>query len=135
MSSETDRSAIDELRAREVEAAQAGDVASLLELRVEDFVAMPPGRPAVRGIAEVRKFLEGMFEAMVLEETVIPEEVVVVEDQARERGTFTGTVTNRATGEKTPLDGKYLWIARRLPGGAWKYAVQMWNDNRPAGGA
>ena len=57
----TDLAALADLRAREITAAEAGDVEALLELRFEDFVAMPPGHPPVEGIENVRPFLQGMF--------------------------------------------------------------------------
>lgn len=67
---------LEELRQREVHAAEAGDVEALLALRTDDFVAMPPGHPPVRGTQDVRVFLEGMFSAISIRETVTSETVV-----------------------------------------------------------
>jgi len=124
-----DQQALAELRAREIEAAEAGDVETLLMLRTDDFVAMPPGHPPVVGLDNVRPFLQGMFAQMAIEEDVVSESLAVDGDLAYDRGYFTGTATPRAGGESIALDGKYLWIARRQERGAWKYVVQMWSDN------
>lgn len=123
--------AIAELRKREVQAAEAGDVEALLDLRIEDFVAMPPGQPPVRGKQDVRVFLEDMFSTVSVRETITSESVVVAGDLAYDRGVFAGAATIRASGESVPLDGKYLWIARRSSDGAWRYSVHMWSDNQP----
>lgn len=122
---------IDDLRQEEVEAAQAGDVEALLALRTDDFVAMPPGRPPIRGKQEVRLFLRDMFSSVSISETVTSESVVRREDLAYDRGVFSGTATMKESGTPLPLDGKYLWIARRLSNGTWRYSVQIWSENQP----
>lgn len=121
---------IDELRAREVAAAEAGDVEALLTLRSEDFVAMPPRHPPVRGKEDVRAFLEGMFSSVSVRETVTSESVVVSGDLAYDRGVFSGTATIEESGASVPLDGKYLWVAKKVDDGSWRYSVQMWSDNQ-----
>lgn len=133
-SMDADVQAITDLRTQEIAAAEAGSVEELLALRTEDFVAMPPGQPPVHGQAEVRAFLQQMFDAVTLEETVTSEEVVVAGDWAYDRGTFTGTATIRETGDAIEVNGKYLWVVERQPDGSWKYSVQMWSDNQPPAG-
>lgn len=122
---------IDELRQEEVQAAQAGDVEALLALRTDDFVAMPPGHPPIRGTQEVRLFLRDKFSAVSISETVTSESVVRRDDLAYDRGVFSGTATMKEPGTSIPLDGKYLWIAGRLSNGSWRYSVQMWSENQP----
>jgi len=124
---------IADLRRREIEAAEAGDVEALLELRTDDFVAMPPNHPPVRGKAEVEGFLRGMFSTLAVRETVRSESVTVDGSLAYDRGVFSGQATMKSSGDTISLDGKYLWIAVRGPDGAWKYAVQMWSDNSAPG--
>ena len=102
---------------------------ALLRLRTEDFVAMPPGQSPVRGIGEVRDFLHAMFSGVSIRETVTSERLEVEGDLAYDQGVYSGTATVEASGETLPLDGKYLWIARRSPDGTWRYCVQMWSDN------
>ncbi len=131
MSTQADVEAISDLRAREVAAAEAGDVEKLLAVRTDDFVAMPPGQPPVRGKADVRVFLEGMFNTVTVQESVVSEQLIVAGDWAYDRGIFTGTATVQESGDHIALDGKYLWIAERQADGSWLYAVQMWSDNQP----
>lgn len=121
---------IEQLRQQEIEAAEDGDVDALLALRTDDFVAMPPGHPPVTGKQHVRAFLEDMFSAVSIRETVTSESVVETDDLAYDRGVFTGEATMKESGTSVPLDGKYLWIARRASDGSWRYTVQMWSDNQ-----
>lgn len=125
---EADVAAINELRSQEETAAEIGDVETLLELRTDDFVAMPPGREAVVGREAVRAFLSGMFGQMSMEETVVSEEVTVSGDLAYDRGTFTGTAMPAGGGDPIPIEGAYLWVLERQQDGSWKYAIQMWSD-------
>lgn len=131
-SPEADVAAVNALREREVAAAEAGNVAALLDLRTDDFVAMPPDQPPARGREAVEEFLNGMFGHVELEETVVSEAVGVADDWAYDRGTFSGTVRPKSGGESMAIDGKYLWILERQVDGSWRYAVQMWSNNAPA---
>lgn len=128
-SQEADVSAINDLRRREIKAAEAGDVEGLLSIRTEDFTAMPPGQDPVCGKQAVSAFLSGMFEQVSIQETVVSDDIVVSGELAYDRGTFTGSATPKAGGDPMELNGKYLWIARREEDGSWRYAVQMWSDN------
>ena len=122
--------ALEALRRQEIEAAEAGDVEALLRLRTDDFVALPPGQPPVRGIGEVRSYLEAMFAGVSIQETVTSERVEVAGELAYDRGVYTGTATVEDSGDTMALDGKYLWVARRSADGSWRYCAQMWSDNR-----
>jgi ketosteroid isomerase-like protein len=130
-SPEADVAAVNDLREREVAAAEAGDVEALLSLRADDFIAMPPDQPPVRGREAVRVFLTAMFAQVQLEEEVASEGVVVAADWAYDRGMFSGTVRPKEGGEAMSVAGKYLWIARRQSDGSWRYTVQMWSNNQP----
>lgn len=81
----------------------------------------------------MRAFLEGMFSQMDVREDLVSDDLTVDGDLAYDRGRFTGAATPRAGGDPIPLDGKYLWIARRQADGTWKYVVQMWSDNSAPG--
>jgi ketosteroid isomerase-like protein len=50
---------------------------------------------------------------------------------AFERGTYTITLTPKASGEPLQDIGKYLTIYQRQPGGAWGMARDIWNSNNP----
>lgn len=131
-SPEADVAAVNALQEREVAAAEAGDVAALLELRTHDFVAMPPDQSSVRGKEAVEEFLNGMFGQVEIEETVVSQAVVVAGDLAYDRGTFSGTARPKGGGESMAINGKYLWILERQADGSWRYTVQMWSNNAPA---
>jgi len=124
-----DISAINNLREKEEMAAETGNVDALLALRSDDFIAMPPDQPSVKGKEAVREFLTGMFGQMNIEETLVSEEIIVSGDWAHDRGTFAGTAVPKAGGTTISIDGKYLWILNRQDDGSWKYIIQMWSNN------
>ena len=128
-----DIAAINDLREKERKAAVAGNVDALMALRTDDFIAMLPGMPAVKGKEALREVLTGMFGQMEeFEHETRSEEVIVSGDWAFHRGTFTDKVTLKSGGEPIAYEGKYLWILQRQEDESWKYAVQMSNRNGPA---
>ncbi len=128
-----DIAVIHELREKELTAALTGNVDSLMALRTDDFIAMLPYMPAIKGKEAVRKVLTGMFGQMEeFEHNTITEEVIVSGDWAFHRGNYTDRVTLKSGGEPIAFKGKYLWILQRQDDGSWKYAMQMSNRNGPA---
>lgn len=127
-----DIAAINELREKELRAALAGNVDSLMALRTDDFIAMLPDMPAIEGKEAVREVLSGMFGQMEeFEHNTISEEIVVLGDWAFHRGTYSDRVTLKSGGETMAYKGKFLWILQRQDDGSWKYAMQMSNRNGP----
>lgn len=125
-----DIAAINELREKELSAALAGNVDSLIALRTDDFIAMLPDMPAIEGKEAVREVLTGMFGQMEeFEHNTISEEVIVSGDWAIHRGTYADRVTMKSGEESIAYEGKYLWILQRQDDGSWKYAMQMSNRN------
>ncbi|MDZ7757161.1 YybH family protein [Rhodohalobacter sp.] len=127
---EEDIAEINELREKELEAVLAGNVDSLMAIRTDDFIAMLPGMPAIKGKEAVREVLTGMFGQMEeFEHNTISEEVIVSGDWAFHRGTYTDRVTLKSGGETMAFEGKFLWILQRQEDGSWKYAIQISNRN------
>jgi ketosteroid isomerase-like protein len=57
------------------------------------------------------------------------EEVQVSGDLAFARGTYAATVTPKAGGEETFIDGKYMTILKRQTDGSWKIHRDIFNSN------
>ncbi len=63
--------------------------------------------------------------------TVKYEEVEASGDWAFVRGTYTQTVTPKAGGAATLVDGKFLAIWKRQADGSWKMYIDCFNSNVP----
>ena len=119
------------IRRKVSEAEDAGNPAYFEEILADDAVIMPPWIPAVEGKAACMEFvgsilddIKQQFDRMV---TYTSAEVVVAGDTAFDRGTFSQTLRERASGNVIEESAQYLWIYRRQPGGAWKIARIIWN--------
>lgn len=123
-----DIAAINELREKEIIAAETGNVDSLLALRTDDFVAMPPNQPAVKGKEAVREFLAGIHEQTDTELEFISEEIIISGDWAYDRGILKGTVIAENDGESVNFEGTYLFILNRQVDNSWKYSLAMWSS-------
>lgn len=129
---EEDIAEINELREKEREAALAGNVDSLMALRTDDFIAMLPGMPAIKGKESLSEVLIGMFGQMEdFEHQTTSENVIISGDWAIHRGTYTDKVILKSSGDTLAYEGKFLWILQRQEDGSWKYAIQMSNRNEP----
>lgn len=129
LSLEDDMYVINKLRQAEIKAAENGNVGDLMDLRTEDFIAMPPGQPQVKGADDVKQFLEAMFSQVTIKEKIISEEIIVSDSLAIDRGIFSGEGQPKNGGEVFEIDGKYVWILEKQDDGSWKYAVHMWSNN------
>lgn len=126
-----DERAIRALVQQEVDAANAGDAATLIALWTEDGIRMPPNGPPVAGKEALAAMYNAIFEAVTMDYAVVLEEVVVAGDWGFGRGTYTVTAVPKAGGEPTEDNGKFIDIYRRLPDGTWKYARHIWNSSQP----
>ncbi|MDZ7715329.1 MAG: nuclear transport factor 2 family protein [Balneolaceae bacterium] len=122
---EEDIAEINELREKELEAVLAGNVDSLMAIRTDDFIAMLPGMPAIKGKEAVREVLTGMFGQMEeFEHNTISEEVIVSGDWAFHRGTYTDRVTLKSGGRADARIREIALILQRQEDGSWKYATR-----------
>lgn len=114
-----DEAAILEIWATYSAARVSGDAETWLGLWDEDGIRMPPGVPAV----DFATFAPGTPERFAKPPAsmeIRSEEIVVTEDWAYSRGTFT---VNDA------VDGKFLTIFRRQDDGTWRIYRDAFNMN------
>ena len=126
-----ERAALDGLRGEFIAAYNAGDASTLATLFTEDGVVMPPNSSAANGKEAVESFYQVHFEQFTGTLTVSSEEHEVAGDWAFERGSYTVTLTPKASGTPTDDEGKYLLIFRRQPDASWRIARHIWNSNNP----
>ena len=128
---EADIAAIKDLVNQYGATVTAGDLDLWISLWADNGIQMPPNAPAVIGKEQIRARNESMFAEFILEMVVTNEEVRVAGDLAFARGTYTLSLTPKAGGETTTIDGKYLSILERQTDGSWKFARDCFNDNAP----
>jgi ketosteroid isomerase-like protein len=91
---------------------------ALLQLIAEDAVYMPPGIAPLEG----RKAIEGLFRAHPWEH--LSEMAVEVDgrgDLAFVRGRWSVMLNGK------PVDGSYIEVWQKRPGGAWQIIRKVWN--------
>lgn len=115
----TDEAAILEIWSTYSTARVAGDAETWLGLWDEEGIRLPPGSPAV----DFATFAPGTPERFAnppVSMDIRSEEIVVTDDWAYSRGTF--TVNEKA-------EGKFLTIFRRQDDGTWRIYRDAFNMN------
>ncbi len=112
-------------------AMSAGDLTTAGSLLADDAVALPPGRDAINGKAQIQQFLGNMSRA-VKDLKYTSEDVKPIGDTtARETGSFSFQGKKQGSAAVT---GKYLIIWTKA-GSDWKIAADMWNRSSSGGKA
>jgi ketosteroid isomerase-like protein len=111
----------------------AGDPEGCVGFWHPDGVLMPPNEPAIRGHADLLMWYRAAFAAFDFDVKIEYEQAISWGDWGFARGSYTGTVTPRATGEPTEDRGKILEVLRRQPDGTWKWHAHTWNSDLPSG--
>lgn len=127
--SEADLQAVRDVRAQELAAINSGEVdVSYLSA---DAVLMPPGEPAVEGIAAATSWTETLqaeFSANVAYST---DNFIVSGDWAIEPYVGTAILTPVGGGEAMTEALKGIHIYRRQADGSWKMVYDAWNFGAP----
>lgn len=116
-----DEAAIPEVWSTYSTARVAGDAETWLGLWDKEGIRMPPGAPAV-DFATFAPGTPDLFANPPASMEITAEEVVVTDDWAYSRGTFT---VNDA------VEGKCLTIFRRQDDGSWRIYRDAFNMNAP----
>jgi len=98
------------------------------EFYVENARLMAPGRPPVRGSAELRTFWQNEFDQGLVTLNLNPTEIDGSGDLAYEIGTYDLMVRREARGVFQD-HGKYVVVYKRLPDGSWKAAADIFNSD------
>ncbi|MEX1998107.1 MAG: DUF4440 domain-containing protein [Gemmatimonadales bacterium] len=126
------RGSLDVLREEFIRGYNAGNVAALERLYVNDAARMVYDIPAQRGRAEIVEALRRAFAGRRadVQLALLPEEVHLAGDMAMERGSYHEVWTPLSGGSPYIETGKYVTLARRDDG--WQYAWSIFNrDSAP----
>lgn len=97
----------------------------------EDGVWMPPNQKPLKGKEAWWEFVEGFWDAIPSEATLISDEIVVMGNWAYERH-HDKTVFRSPDGSEMIYYSKGIHILERQTDGEWKIARYIWNDNPPS---
>jgi len=98
------------------------------EFYVDGARLMAPGRPPVRGAADLRSFWQNEFDQGLVTLNMSPTEIDGSGDLAYEIGTYDLMVRREARG---PFQdhGKYVVVYKRQPDDSWKAAADIFNSD------
>jgi len=117
---ENDLRAIEALNQRDVQAALAGDAATMMSQWTDDFVLLPPTGPIMRGRAAIAEAFRGAENPGIVDYVLDIQEVKVLGDHAFQWGTYCYAVRPRDDGETARTSGKIMRILQRQQDGSWK---------------
>lgn len=104
------------------EAVKNGDWQVLRAVYAEDAVILPPGAETVEGVDAIMEFWQSGSRAGGLEGFNTDTEVIHGDATiGYHRGTW-----SYGSGDEM-VNGKYLWVLRRMPDGQWKIVADMSN--------
>ena len=130
---EADVAAVNEICKQYSSSLNAGDIDRWVALWTDDGIQMPPNEPPAIGKEQIRMRNSAIAEKFTFDMEVNNEEVGVAGDWAFSRGTFSATLTPKAGGEPSYVDGKYMTILQRQLDGTWKIHRDAFNSNVPPG--
>jgi uncharacterized protein (TIGR02246 family) len=118
---ENDLRAIEAVSQRDVQAARAGDTATMMSQWTDDFVLLQPAGPILRGRSTIAEAFRGVESSVEILESVLDiQEVKVLGDHAFQWGTYRYSLRPRTGGEAVRTSGKLMRILQRQPDGSWK---------------
>jgi ketosteroid isomerase-like protein len=129
---QADRAALERAVAQWDARFNAGDVAGLSALYVEDVVSMPFDAPAVRGRAAVAAdFAKFFSQNGSIKHTTIVEDFIISGDLAVERSSYELRYRPKTGGVEFIETGKHVEIRRRI-NGEWLIVTEIWNMDGPS---
>ncbi|MGO4380880.1 YybH family protein [Pseudoduganella sp. RAF53_2] len=118
---EADERAVCEVHATWIKAVNAGDLACLLTLLMDDAVLIGPGQAPI-GKNEFSANLPAAHQKNFIDCVSELEEVVVAGDVAYTRARDSLTISPRAGGDTMRFAGYRMTVYRKLQGGRWHLA-------------
>lgn len=112
-------------------AHKAGDAFAKMRLYTADAVVLPPKGPPIGGPQAIRAWHEAIFREETHQIVSKIDEIQTFGDWGFARGTTSGTIISRTTGQRNPVTEKWLVLVRRQVDGTWKIARDIWNEEPP----
>lgn len=115
-------------------AANGGSLDELLAVYAEDASLLPPNEPGVKGRQAIRQYWGRTLDAYTLHLELATDQVDGSGDLAYVRGHYKLTASPRASGGAVVSDvGKFVEVFKRQTDGSWRYAIDIYNSDLPAG--
>jgi uncharacterized protein (TIGR02246 family) len=108
---------------------EQGDAAAMAAVYEPDGRLLAPNTEPQQGSAAIEAFWKTIIDAGVRGALLETQTVDERDDLAVEVGRY--TLRTAADGGEIVDVGKYVVIHRRQPDGSWRYAVDVFNSNRP----
>jgi len=126
------RKTIESQNAKWAEASKKNDISTLVSIYTEDATVLPPNRPMLRGIGEIR----AMYERIAARHTTTVKALFNTIDVSGKDSTVfeIGEYFTTWQPENGPVKsdtGKYTTIWKLQSDGTWKIHADCWNSNKP----
>jgi ketosteroid isomerase-like protein len=126
-----DVQAINALSDREIAAFSGENIPEIEAIFTDDVVLMPPGEPAIEGLAAGVAWAKSMYEVFSVVGSYSSTDVTVSGDLAVQQLAGQLTMTPKAGGDSMTEEIKGIHVLRRQEDGSWKIAVDVWNTDSP----
>ena len=115
------------------QAAAARDLEKTVSFWADDARVVPPGQPAVVGKDAIRAYVAAAFAVPGFSIQWQTSDFVVSASGDMAYGFGTNTVSlDGPEGKRLTEHGRALTLWRKVPGGAWKCVIDIWNADPPA---
>ncbi len=135
-SEEEDRTALEELHQRDINANIAFDLDQMAGLWDDNIVALPPGSAPLAGVTAYRNYLakerDKLANVDILSYEEQWDEVRILGDYAYEYGSVHSRRQVQETNHETSLALNVMRILKREASGDWKIYRVIWNDRGAA---
>lgn len=126
-----DLAAIGAARDAFVKAYNSGDAEAVGRMYTADAISEPNHQPTLKGREAIVAAQTAMHEHVGLALTLTPEETRTAGAAGFDRGVYTVTVTPKAGGPATTVQGRYFVFYVKDSDGSWKVARDMDNAAAP----
>lgn len=128
MAARTLEEAVEELRRLHVAAVNGGDAKGAANIFAPDGVFLPPGQPAVEGVAKIRAWFESLFGKIRVQGFGIqPASVQTYGDALVEHGTWQAMFHSNNSAQALPGHGTYVTIYARVDDGSVRVTKDIFN--------
>ena len=112
---------------------KTGDMDKVLEVYADDVLVLGIDQPDVAGKEAWRKVLAEQPSDVTIDVRMDTDELEIAGDLAYERGTYTATISSKATGALLQsVTNRHIHIFKRQPDGHWKAWRLMENATSPS---
>lgn len=124
--SDEDRAALEQIRARILDAELKGDASVFEQVAAADVVVQPPNAKLVSGRGASVDLMRQFFSKNELRIEYASSLIQVNGNQAFDRGSYSQTVIPKDGGASMASKGSYWWFYARADDGSWQQTHVVW---------